>query len=166
MGFALPTLSSLSFLRLAQGIRLPAAAMEPAMRTIQPESPVQSEQATILSFSKARRRSQQRRSKSARLPEHRDAQLLLPLQPELPSLPADQALPWVCASSSARRRSSPNACSSRAAWPMSVPPWNAWKRTARRHRPEVALRPTRPPGLREPGPVSCLAQRQGLRIRP
>ena len=93
MGFALPTLSSLSFLRLAQGIRLPAAAMEPAMRTIQPESPVQSEQATILSFSKARRRSQQRRSKSARLPEHRDAQLLLPLQPELPSLPADQALP-------------------------------------------------------------------------
>ncbi len=93
MGFALPTLSSLSFLRLAQGIRLPAAAMEPAMHTIQPESPVQSEQATILSFSKARRRSQQRRSKSARLPEHRDAQLLLPLQPELPSLPADQALP-------------------------------------------------------------------------
>lgn len=86
MGFALPTLSSLSFLRLAQGIRLPAAALGPAMNAAQlaadqPAPSAAHEQRTVISFSKARRRSQQRRGKASRQPDHGEAQLLLPLQP-------------------------------------------------------------------------------------
>lgn len=90
MGFALPTLSSLSFLRLAQGIRLPAAAMAQAVETGQraasaPAPAAIPEQGMIISFSKARRRGPQRRGKAARQTgDAGEAQLLLPLLPAQP----------------------------------------------------------------------------------
>lgn len=98
MGFALPTLSSLSFLRLAQGIRLPVTAMESAMPpaqapACQPSPVTAPEPANVISFSKARRRSQQRRGKAARSTDHGDAQLILPLQPAQPALQATPELP-------------------------------------------------------------------------
>ena len=95
MGFALPTLSSFSFLRLAHGIRLTATAMESAMPlaqapACQPLPAAAPEPANVISFSKARRRSQQRRGKAARAADPGDAQLILPL---LPTQPALQAAP-------------------------------------------------------------------------
>src|SRR5256885_17264351 len=48
--------------------------------------PISPEPANVISFSKARRRSQQRRGKAARAADHGDAQLILPLLPTQPAL--------------------------------------------------------------------------------